>query len=247
MMKVYLMPVDGPELTGHRKELLAGLDEVRREKVLKCQVQEDRDRSLGAGLLLQYALQEWTGVLEQTSIGLPTSGPGTNRKLENGKKEAGLFYYTTEPAAVTDRIKSPLKLSYQYGKKGKPYLAKGPYFSLSHSGRYAACAVSDQEIGLDIQQCKRTAWEKTARRFYTSGEQACLECLENEQEKERLFYRLWTRKEAYGKLTGEGLTAGLMLSMENTAQLHRIQFYDCEIPPDYQVCVCFYCHKPESF
>ena len=84
------------------------------------------------------------------------------------------------------------------------------YFNLSHSGDYVLCAVSSAEIGTDIQQHCGKNVERLARRFFTEREAAALEQAGEEREKrERLFYRLWARKEAYGKLTGKGIAAAL--------------------------------------
>ncbi|MCI8696980.1 MAG: 4'-phosphopantetheinyl transferase superfamily protein [Lachnospiraceae bacterium] len=84
------------------------------------------------------------------------------------------------------------------------------YFNLSHSGDYVLCAVSSAEIGTDIQQHCGKNVERLARRFFTEREAAALEQAGEEREtRERLFYRLWARKEAYGKLTGKGIAAAL--------------------------------------
>lgn len=64
------------------------------------------------------------------------------------------------------------------------------------------CAVGDGEVGADIQK-----WvpykERTAERFFAPTEWKLLQELPASQRTE-LFYRLWSRKEAYGKYTGQG-------------------------------------------
>lgn len=102
---------------------------------------------------------------------------------------------------------------------GKPVLAgdTGIFFSVSHTGKVFACAVSDEEIGLDIQEARRRDASRTrrlARRYFTEDEIAYLEggfgnSGRTEEELTDRFYRLWTRKEAYAKYTGEGLKAVL--------------------------------------
>lgn len=90
---------------------------------------------------------------------------------------------------------------YTYGKNGKPYL-KGRsdlYFSLSHSERYVVCAVSDSEIGVDIEPVSPIR-PAVMHRCFTPEEQAWIG---NDPER---FTRLWTMKEAYMKLTGSGLS-----------------------------------------
>lgn len=81
------------------------------------------------------------------------------------------------------------------------------HFNLSHSGDYACCAVADQPVGVDIQVCDglRSA---LAKRFFTEKDnQRLREC--SGQEQENLFYRLWSIKESYIKLTGKGMSQGL--------------------------------------
>lgn len=96
-----------------------------------------------------------------------------------------------------------------YEEKGKPYLADYPeiHFNLSHSGDYVCCAVSDDPVGVDIQK-KIKLREKLAERFFTPSEKQLLsEC--EELQREDLFFRMWSIKESYLKLTGEGLSGGL--------------------------------------
>ena len=93
-------------------------------------------------------------------------------------------------------------------RSGKPYFRDLPvYFNLSHSGEYVLCAVSTEEIGADIQQHCGKDVGKLARRFFPEREWTALE--RAGEERERLFYRLWARKEAYGKLTGKGVADAL--------------------------------------
>ena len=89
---------------------------------------------------------------------------------------------------------------------GKPEI-QGMYFNLSHSYDYVVCAVSDQPIGCDIEKIGKNR-EKIAKHFFSVDERAYLESFGGD---ERLteFYRLWTMKESYLKMTGEGLAHGL--------------------------------------
>ena len=86
---------------------------------------------------------------------------------------------------------------------GKPVLARREdlFFSLSHSGNWAMCAVSSQPVGADIQ-CRRTVKSSMTRWFHPL-ERARLEALSGEAW-EAEFFRLWTRKEAWVKaVSGE--------------------------------------------
>ena len=96
--------------------------------------------------------------------------------------------------------------SYCYGENGKPYLETGDvFFSISHSGNYVLCCVSDNEIGCDIEKIKAYN-PKVGKRFFTAKEAGLLEEAEN---KDILFYKLWTLKESILKKEGTGINGGL--------------------------------------
>ena len=88
-------------------------------------------------------------------------------------------------------------------ENGKPQLSDYPYLhmNLSHSGHYAACALSDHPVGIDVQVI--TAFrEPLVRRCFTPAER---EMLSKSQEPDRAFTLLWALKESYIKLSGQGL------------------------------------------
>lgn len=112
-------------------------------------------------------------------------------------EELGYSFESTKPFSIG------------YGEKGKPYLTEYPgiHFNLSHSGDYVCCAAGDVPVGVDIQE-KVKVHEKLAERFFTPADQRMLaEC--GEEERQDLFFRMWSIKESYLKLTGEGLSGGL--------------------------------------
>ncbi len=88
----------------------------------------------------------------------------------------------------------------QEEEKGKPYL-DGHHFNLSHSGNFVVLAVSDQEVGVDIQ-APRT-YKPGLVRWFSPEEQTWLQSGGD-------FHRLWTGKEALSKAIGTGLTKALL-------------------------------------
>ena len=98
----------------------------------------------------------------------------------------------------------PLEIS--CGEGGKPRIAGGPEFSLSHSGERVLCALSDEAVGADLQQL-RPYNPALARRFFTGAEAAWLE---EQRERDQAFSLLWSLKESYVKLLGSGI-AGVHL------------------------------------
>jgi 4'-phosphopantetheinyl transferase len=106
------------------------------------------------------------------------------------------------------------ELTFSYSSKNKPALA-GTYanrlsFNISHSGEIALIAVTqNRQIGVDVELIRHdfdTA--AIATRFFSEVEQEQLAALPAEQRHET-FFRCWTRKEAYIKATGEGLSLPL--------------------------------------
>lgn len=91
-------------------------------------------------------------------------------------------------------------------ERGKPYVESGVFFSVSHSRNIAAIAVDTKEIGLDVEQIVDVSRMKIADRFYHPSERAYVTAAEDPL---RAFSEIWTRKEAYLKMTGEGIASDL--------------------------------------
>ncbi len=109
----------------------------------------------------------------------------------------------------------PEKVTFVYGAKEKPSLgashnAQHLEFNVSHSGARAVIAFArKREVGVDIEQVRNNLdHEALARRFFSAAEQQALSALPLE-ERCRGFFRCWTRKEAYIKAHGAGLSLPL--------------------------------------
>ena len=78
-------------------------------------------------------------------------------------------------------------------ENGKPYFPdrEDIHFSLSHSGKYIMCAVSDSPVGVDIQKEQKIS-DRTKKRIFTEKE------LENADP-----ISLWCVKEGFIKLKGK--------------------------------------------
>ena len=81
-----------------------------------------------------------------------------------------------------------------FNDMGKPFFENGPHFNISHSGRYIVMAVSDKEIGVDIEESVEKDMSSLVRIF-------------NETEAKMLkehadFYYLWCAKESLIKCIG---------------------------------------------
>ena len=121
--------------------------------------------------------------------------------LENvsvGQKEKALRY-----ANEIDQIRSLLSsyLKNQLSREellknenGKPYFNNGPYFNISHSGRYVLMAVSTAEIGVDIEEIKNKDMSSLVRIFNEAEAKIIKEHSD--------FYYLWCAKESLIKCMG---------------------------------------------
>lgn len=93
--------------------------------------------------------------------------------------------------------------SINYAMHGKPYVANGPFFSISHCKEAIAVALDDQPIGIDVESIRRFDPELVTRTMSPS-EQALIAASDHP---ERAFIRLWTQKEAVLKMEGTGITS----------------------------------------
>ena len=104
----------------------------------------------------------------------------------------------------------PRALAFRYASHGKPELDGGGgalRFNVSHSGELALYAVArGREVGVDVEHVHPLDdAEEIAERFFSAAERAAFRALPPEA-KEVAFFDCWTRKEAYIKAIGEGLS-----------------------------------------
>lgn len=83
------------------------------------------------------------------------------------------------------------------------------YYNLSHSGELIVCAVAGNEVGVDCQETVRAASniKGISVRFFSREENAYLSSIDSDYND--AFFEIWTRKEAFIKYTGRGITEGL--------------------------------------
>ncbi|HHW25224.1 MAG TPA: hypothetical protein PK778_04190 [Bacillota bacterium] len=105
---------------------------------------------------------------------------------------------------------------------GKPFFAdcEKIKFSLSHSGEYAAAAVADMEVGVDIERVRPVS-ARVVQRFLSgivagSSDEDIIEA--------------WCKKESYGKFVGTGLVGA------DFSKPHFMLVFDCI--PGYKIAVC---------
>ncbi len=106
----------------------------------------------------------------------------------------------------------PARIEFAYGRAGKPYLAHtinphGLRFNLSHSGVLALVAVGwGGELGVDIEQIRPDInLREIAAQFFSRPEATEIFSMP-EEDQPAAFFSCWTRKEAYVKAIGDGLS-----------------------------------------
>ena len=129
-----------------------------------------------------------------------------------------------------------------------------PCFNLSHSESKGLAAVSrGARIGVDLEFAREgREFTEIADRFFSQAESAGLRALPPEA-RPAAFYRAWTRKEAYLKAWGTGLSfasnrftldyigegpGGLLATEMPEDDTSRWHFKDVELGPAYTGAIC---------
>jgi 4'-phosphopantetheinyl transferase len=106
----------------------------------------------------------------------------------------------------------PETFTFEYGGQGKPTLSGNPtlQFNLSHANGIALYGLTKQhDIGIDVEYIKKDIELKTlATQFFSKKEAALLLTLPKAQLPQG-FFNCWTRKEAFIKADGRGLSCPL--------------------------------------
>jgi 4'-phosphopantetheinyl transferase len=108
--------------------------------------------------------------------------------------------------------RSPRKIHFGYAAQGKPFLPEYPElrFNLSHAAdRMIVGVTRGRELGLDVESLfSETVMNEVRDRVLSYPERLVFERLDASQRRE-WFVRLWTRKEAYIKADGRGMSLPL--------------------------------------
>ena len=132
----------------------------------------------------------------------------------------------------------PDKAIFSKNEKGKPYIENLPvHYNVSHSANMWMAMVGPAPCGIDLQVLKECDYEKIAARHFTPEEQNYVRLWGIDG-----FFRIWTRREAYGKYTGQGffgeMPAFVTEEGEITAKAGDAYLKEIEIADDI---FCVYC------
>ncbi len=150
---------------------------------------------------------------------------------------------------------APQQVQYQYTDKGKPSLvpATGLFFNLAHSGELALVAVGlHSQIGVDVEFIRMVDdLDQLAKSCFSQSEFQAFQQTPAAL-KQRVFFNGWTRKEAYIKAVGDGLSIPLdqfdvsMLPEESPMllsiashpdEVNQWSMQDIPVGDDYAACI----------
>ena len=131
---------------------------------------------------------------------LPLLTPERRRAAEGYQDQAARLRAIGAGLLLRKALGVELDSDLSHNEYGKPFLTAGrPQFSLSNSGHYAALAVAETPVGMDIELIK-DEYPAVLRRYFLPDE---LEWLDRAPSDE-WFYTLWTRLESVLKAEGVG-------------------------------------------
>lgn len=239
-IQVYLL--SERELHGKCTEAsLPGWDRLtgwQQEKISRCRQMKAKLLCLGGQLLLQYAahmaIADFCGEADVS----------VEHCAETQAAETAICWQFLTGEQLLTGIPAPFPLEIAYGPQGKPHITNVSWhYNISHSGEYVALAISNAPVGIDIQH--NVPYNKSlVRRFFTAEEAEAYESLISHEvqpvdaakQAMDLFYTLWCRKEAYGKLKGTGLTEHVL--KRNMLKDTELCFREYQALPGYSICVC---------
>lgn len=147
-------------------------------------------------------------------------------------------FYLKKNISSKDFLNELLKNEYniqnyeiEYNEFGKPYLKDIPnlFFNISNKNNITVCAFSDTELGIDIEQlCYK---ENVAKRVCNEKE---LKIIDEAQNKELAFTKIWVLKESYLKMLGQGLSYG-MSNVDTTKFSEKVEIIEYE---NYLIAIC---------
>ena len=126
-------------------------------------------------------------------------------RFDKDKKLSCGAYLLLKKLLSEQNITNP---EFETGKYGKAYISnhENIYFNLSHSGKIVLCAISDMEVGADVEYIDREIDLNIAKHYFYNSE---YEKIMNSENSPVEFFKYWVLKESYMKYTGLGMNLEL--------------------------------------
>ena len=117
------------------------------------------------------------------------------------KKQKGRIYRSE------DIVYALFEKKLLHDEKGAPYI-EGGFVSVSDTAGFWACAFSDRPVGIDIEEISRKVSPSAARKLHKDEREYLSALSEGSREWKEEFLSIWTKKESFSKMEGEGLKLG---------------------------------------
>ncbi len=126
-------------------------------------------------------------------------------RFDKDKKLSCGAYLLLKKLLAEKNITDPI---FKTEKYGKAYISnhENIHFNLSHSGKIVLCAISDMEVGADVEYIDREIDLNIAKHYFYNREYENIMNAENMPEE---FFKYWVLKESYMKYTGLGMNLKL--------------------------------------
>ena len=126
-------------------------------------------------------------------------------RFDKDKKLSCGAYLILKKLLAGKNITDPI---FKTEKYGKAYISnhENIHFNLSHSGKIVLCAISDMEVGADVEYIDREIDLNIAKHYFYNREYESIMNAENRPEE---FFKYWVLKESYMKYTGLGMNLNL--------------------------------------
>lgn len=170
-------------------------------------------------------------------------------RFDKDKKLSAGAYLLLENLLEEENISKP---SFKTGKYGKAYISnwENIYFNLSHSGKMVACAISDREVGVDIEYNDPEIDLNIAKNYFYNCE---YENIMKSETPSNEFFNYWVLKESYMKYTGLGFNLDLnsfeividdKIQLKNDKNNLKFSLFDVE---EYKLAICSKYNVDEYF
>ena len=126
-------------------------------------------------------------------------------RFEKDKKLSAGAYLLLKKLLDEENITDPI---FKTEKYGKAYISNNDniHFNLSHSGKIVLCAISDMEVGVDVEYVDSEIDLDIAKQYFYNSE---YETIMNSNNPSDEFFKYWVLKESYMKYTGFGMNLEL--------------------------------------
>jgi 4'-phosphopantetheinyl transferase len=160
-------------------------------------------------------------------------------RFDRDKRLSAGAYLLLKKLLSLENIKNP---AFKTGKYDKPYISNHEdiHFNLSHSGNMVLCAISDMEVGADIEYVDAGIDLNIAKLYFYNSEYENIMDSTNPADE---FFRYWVLKESYMKYTGLGMNLSLdsfeiliedKISLKNNYENLTFNLFEIE---DYKIAV----------